>query len=423
MNHFEYRDGQLFAEDVAIADIAKAVGTPFYCYSTATLERHYNVFAGALADMGTRICYAVKANSNLAVIRTLAKLGAGADVVSEGELRRALAAGVAPENIVFSGVGKTREEMAYALSVGIGQFNIESEPELDALNEVARTLGVCATVALRVNPDVDANTHEKISTGRKEDKFGIDIDLAPAIYARAAAMDSVEPLGIAVHIGSQLTSLDPFRAAFTRVAALVGELRAAGLIVERVDLGGGLGIPYRGEEPPHPDAYAAVVRETTAGLEVELTVEPGRLLVGNAGILVTRVIFVKETATRRFVVVDAAMNDFLRPTLYNAEHNVVPVRQDNSSAWQPADVVGPVCETGDILAKAAPLPHLTSDDLLAIETAGAYGAVMASTYNTRLPVAEVMVNGDQFCVIRPRPDYEALISLDRMPAWLEDSNV
>ena len=421
MNHFEYRDGILFAEEVAVPDIAARVGTPFYCYSTATLRRHYRVFAGALADMGVRVCYAVKANSNLAVIRTLARLGAGADVVSEGELRRALAAGVAPGNIVFSGVGKTRGEMAYALAAGIDQFNVESEPELEALDAVARQRGARARIALRVNPDVDALTHHKIATGRKEDKFGIDIALAPALYARAARMQGVEPVGIAVHIGSQLTSLAPFRAAFARVAALVRELRAAGHTVRRLDLGGGLGIAYRDERPPHPDDYAAVLRETTAGLDVELTVEPGRLLVGNAGILVAAVIYVKDTAARRFVVIDAAMNDLIRPALYNAEHGVVPVRCANAAGERPADVVGPVCETGDILAKAVPLPHLSPGDLVAIETAGAYGAVMASTYNTRLPVAEVMVNGEEFCVVRPRPGYEALLSLDRMPEWLEDS--
>ncbi|MBT5047622.1 MAG: diaminopimelate decarboxylase [Rhodospirillaceae bacterium] len=418
MNHFDYRQGQLFAEDVAVSDIANAVGTPFYCYSTATLKRHYEVFAGALADMGTRVCYAVKANSNLAVIRTLADLGAGADVVSEGELRRALAAGISADNVVFSGVGKTRDEMRYALSVGIGQFNIESEPELQALDEVARDLNTQATIALRVNPDVDADTHDKIATGRKDDKFGIDIDVAPALYARAAAMDGIRPLGIAVHIGSQLTSLDPFRAAFSRVATLVGDLRGAGLIVERLDLGGGLGITYRDEEPPHPDAYAAVIRETVADLDLELTVEPGRLLVGNAGILVTRVIYVKDIPTRRFVVVDAAMNDFIRPTLYDAEHGVLPVDEQPGAPRQPADVVGPVCETGDVLAKDMALPDLAPDQLIAIQTAGAYGAVMASTYNTRLPIAEIMVNGGKFSVIRARPDYDSLLSLDHIPDWL-----
>lgn len=421
MNHFEYRDGQLFAEDVAVSEIAASVGTPFYCYSSATLTRHYTVFAKALAPVGARICYAVKANSNLAVIRTLADLGAGADVVSEGELRRALAAGVAPADVVFSGVGKTRAEMVYALSVGIGQFNVESEPELESLSDAAKARGTEAVVAFRVNPDVDANTHEKISTGRKEDKFGIDIDLAPALYERASRMPHIRPLGIAVHIGSQLTTLDPFRAAFNRVGDLIRELRSSGLTVKRLDLGGGLGITYRDEAPPDPDAYAAVVAETTAGLDVELTVEPGRLLVGNAGILVAGVIFDKKTAAKRFIVVDAAMNDFIRPTLYNADHRVIPVRAPGAgAALSSADVVGPVCETGDILAKEVPLPDLMPDDLLAIETAGAYGAVMSSTYNTRLPVAEIMVNADKFCVIRARPDYDALLSLDQMPIWLRD---
>jgi diaminopimelate decarboxylase len=421
MNHFEYRDGQLFAEDIAVSDIAEAVGTPFYCYSTATLTRHYEVFANALAPLGARICYAVKANSNLAVIRTLAKLGAGADVVSEGELRRALAAGISPAEVVFSGVGKTRAEMEYALSVGIGQFNIESEPELDSLSEAAAAMGKEAIVAFRVNPDVDANTHEKISTGRKEDKFGIDFTVAPDLYARAASMPGIRPLGLAVHIGSQLTSLDPFRAAFNRVAALIRDLRAKSLTVERLDLGGGLGITYLDEAPPHPDEYAEVIAETTAGLNVELTVEPGRLLVGNAGILVTAVIFDKPTATKRFVIVDAAMNDFIRPTLYSADHRVVPVlASTGKETGQVADVVGPVCETGDVLAREAALPALVAGDLLAIETAGAYGAVMSSSYNTRLPVAEILVNGDKFSVIRPRPDYEALLSLDHMPSWLRN---
>ncbi|MDC0033201.1 diaminopimelate decarboxylase [Alphaproteobacteria bacterium] len=419
MNHFEYRDGQLFAENVAISDMAAAIGTPFYCYSAATLTRHYQVFAGALATVGARVCYAVKANSNLAVIRTFAKLGAGADVVSEGELRRAIAAGIAPENVVFSGVGKTRSEMDYALSVSIGQFNIESEPELEILSDVAKARSTDAVVAFRVNPDVDANTHDKISTGRKDDKFGIDIDLAPALYARATQMPYIRPLGIAVHIGSQLTSLEPFRAAFIRASNLIRELRASGLTVERLDLGGGLGITYKDEIPPHPDDYAAMIGETTAGLDIDLTVEPGRLLVGNAGILVTAVIFDKVTAAKRFVVVDAAMNDFIRPTLYNADHRVIPVgARPNTDAFTLADVVGPVCETGDVLARNAALPDLSPNDYLAIETAGAYGAVMSSTYNTRLPIAEIMVKDANYCVIRPRPDYEALLSLDHMPEWL-----
>jgi len=420
MNHFEHRQGRLHAEDVAIADIARAVGTPFYCYSTATIERHYRVFAEALAGLDATICYAVKANDNVAVIRTLARLGAGADVVSEGELRRALAAGVPAAKIVFSGVGKTRAEMSFALAAGIGQFNVESEPELEALDEIAAAAGTRAAVALRVNPDVEAHTHEKIATGRKHDKFGIDIDSARRLYARASNMRGIEPVGLAVHIGSQLTSLVPFRAAFERVAGVVRELRAEGLAVRRLDLGGGLGIIYENESPPHPDDYARMVREVTAGLGVALVFEPGRLIVGNAGVLVTSVIYVKKTPERRFVIVDAAMNDFIRPTLYGARHRVTPVVQAPGAALHGSDVVGPVCETGDILAKDVKLPDLAPGDLLAIESTGAYGAVMASTYNTRLPVAEVMVNRDQFSVIRPRPEYRDLISLDRVPDWLGD---
>lgn len=420
MNHFGYRDGALFAEDVAIADIARDAGTPFYCYSTATLRRHYQVFAGAFAGLDALVCYAVKANSNLAVIRTLAELGAGADVVSEGELRRALAAGVPPARIVFSGVGKTRAEIAYALDAGIAQFNVESEPELEALDEMAQSRGLRAPVALRVNPDVDADTNDKIATGRKQDKFGIDIDAARPIYARAAAMAGIEIIGLAVHIGSQLTALGPFRDAFKCVVALAEALRGDGHVVRRLDLGGGLGIIYQDEEPPHPEAYAAMVRDVVGGLGVELIFEPGRLLVGNAGVLITRVIYVKQARARRFVIVDAAMNDFIRPALYGARHNVIPVSAaEAGDAGTPADVVGPVCETGDVLASQQKLPELAPGELLAIESAGAYGAVMSSTYNTRLPVAEVMVNGDQFCVVRPRPDYDAVLSLDRLPDWLD----
>jgi diaminopimelate decarboxylase len=423
MNHFEHRGGRLCAEDVAVADIARAVGTPFYCYASATIERHYRVFAEALSGLDATICYAVKANDNVAVIRTLARLGAGADVVSEGELRRALAAGVPPEKIVFSGVGKTRAEMAFALDAGIGQFNVESEPELDALDAVAATAGKRAAVALRVNPDVEAHTHEKIATGRRHDKFGIEIDAARRLYARAANLRGIEPVGLAVHIGSQLTTLAPFRAAFDRVAALVRELRAEGLTVRRLDLGGGLGIVYENESPPHPDDYARMVHEATDGLDVALVFEPGRLIVGNAGVLVTSVIYVKTTPERRFVIVDAAMNDFIRPTLYGARHRVTPVERVTGAALHRADVVGPVCETGDILARNVKLPELVPGDLLVIEGTGAYGAVMASTYNTRLPVAEVMVKGDQFSVIRPRPAYRDLISLDRVPEWLGESGL
>ena len=418
MNHFDYRDGRLFAEDVAIAEIAAAVGTPFYCYSTATLTRHYEVMAHALARVQGRICYAVKANSNQAVIRTLAKLGAGADVVSEGEARRAIAAGVPVADIVFSGVGKTRAEMRFAINAGIGQFNVESTGELAVLNEVAIELGQTATVVFRVNPDVDAQTHEKISTGRKEDKFGVDIDLAPELFQRATSMAGIDPVGLAVHIGSQLTTLDPFHEAFTRVAGMVETLRAAGHAVTRLDLGGGLGIVYDGEVPPEPDDYAAVVAETVGDLGVDLTFEPGRVLVGNAGILVTSVIQVKETATKRFVVVDAAMNDFIPPTLYDAVHAAAPVNENPGSDTQNAEIVGPVCETGDILASNVQLPVLAENDLLFLKSAGAYGAVMASSYNTRLPIPEIMVNHAEFSVIRPRPSFDELLSLDRMPDWL-----
>ncbi len=424
MNHFGYRDGRLYAEDVAIADIAEAVGTPFFCYSTATLRRHYEVFASALAPVGARICYAIKANSNIAVIRTLAELGAGGDVVSAGEMQRALAAGIAPSDIVFSGVGKTAAEIVQALETGIGQFNVESSGELDLIATLAAARRLDAPVVLRVNPDVDARTHDKISTGRKADKFGIDIDDAAALYARAATLKGVEPVGIAVHIGSQLTSLEPFRAAFLRVRDLIESLRAAGYTVSRLDLGGGLGIPYIDEAPPPPGDYGAMVAETVGDLGVELTVEPGRLLVGNAGILVTRIIRTKQTATKRFVIVDAAMNDFIRPTLYGAVHRVTPERQMQGDArLGPSEVVGPVCETGDTLASGAPLPDCADGELLAIESAGAYGAVMGSTYNTRPLTAEVLVNGDQYCVIRPRLGIDALISLDRMPDWLEHSDM
>ena len=418
MNHFEYRDGRLFAEDVAIAEIAATVGTPFYCYSTATLTRHYEAMAQALESVRGRICYAVKANSNQAVIRTLAKLGAGADVVSEGEARRALAAGIAPSEIVFSGVGKTRAEMQFAIEAGIGQFNVESVGELDVLNQVAVALNRTATVVFRVNPDVDAQTHDKISTGRKEDKFGVDIGLAPELFQRATEMQGIEPVGLAVHIGSQLTTLDPFREAFTRVANMVEELRAAGHSVTRLDLGGGLGIVYDGEEPPEPTEYAAVVAETVGYLGVELTFEPGRVLVGNAGILVTSVIQVKETATKRFVVVDAAMNDFIRPTLYDAVHAVAPAIESSGDDLRESEIVGPVCETGDILASNVRLPALAEYDLLYLKSAGAYGAVMASSYNTRLPIPEILVNHAEFSVIRPRPSFDELLSLDQMPDWL-----
>ena len=418
MSYFQYSDGQLFAEDVAITDIASNIGTPFYCYSTSALINQYETMANALTRVQGRICYAVKANSNQAVIRTFAKLGAGADVVSEGEVRRALAAGIPANKIVYSGVGKTREEIRFAISNDIGQFNIESVGELCILNEVAIELSKTATAVFRANPNVDAQTHEKISTGREEDKFGIDIDLIPDVFRHAATLPGIEPVGLAVHIGSQLTSLDPFEQAFSRVGLMVKTLRDAGYAVSRLDLGGGLGIVYDEENPPKPAAYAALVANTVGKLDVELTFEPGRVLVGNAGILVTSVIQIKETKTKRFVVVDAAMNDLIRPTLYDAFHAVAPVNENKGNNKQNAEIVGPVCETGDILAKNAQLPIMHENDLLFFRSAGAYGAVMASSYNSRLLIPEVMVNQKDFSVIRPRPSFDDLLSLDHLPKWL-----
>ena len=421
MSSFLYRNGALSAEDVALARIADDIGTPFYCYSTEALERNYRAFADALSGLPALICFALKANSNIAVVRTLARLGAGADVVSEGELRQALAAGIPAKKAVFSGIGKTRGEMAFALDVGIGQFNVESVPELAALSAVAVETGHTASVALRVNPDVDADTHHKIATGRSEDKFGIPIEDAGALYARGSGLPGIDMAGLAVHIGSQLTSLDPFRAAFRHVVTLTRELAGSGLPVRRLDLGGGLGIVYDSEEPPHPDAYAAMVREETAGLDCELVFEPGRLIAGNAGVLVTRVIYVKEGASRRFVIVDAAMNDLLRPSLYDAHHRVEPVAEPAADATLiPADVVGPICETGDVLASGRALPDLAEGDLLSVGSAGAYGAVMSSAYNTRPLAPEVLVRGDRYTVIRPRQTYDTLLGQDRMPDWLQD---
>lgn len=420
MDHFTYRSGTLHAEGVPLDAIAEAVGTPFYCYSTATLRRHFEVLRDAFAGIDALVCFAMKANSNLAVVRTLGELGAGADVVSEGELRRALAAGIPAERIVFSGVGKTRRELELAVDTGILQINVESEPELEALNEVARARGKRVRIALRVNPDVDANTHEKITTGRKENKFGIEWTRAHAVIRRASAMPGIEVTGVAVHIGSQLTDIAPFRDAFLRVRDLVVMLRTDGVALTRIDLGGGLGIPYADETPPSPAQYAAVVRETLGDLGLKMVLEPGRLLVGNAGILVTRVIYVKEGATRTFVIVDAAMNDLMRPALYDAHHAVVTVRQPDPGV-EPihADIVGPVCETGDTFARRRPLPPVESGDLLVLRTAGAYGATMASTYNSRLLVPEVMVNNDSFSVVRARPTYEEMLAMERLPEWME----
>ncbi|MEW9805611.1 diaminopimelate decarboxylase [Mesorhizobium sp. ZMM04-5] len=421
MNHFHYKDGVLHAEDVAIPDIAAAVGTPFYCYSTATLTRHYNVFAKAFAGLDSLVCYALKANSNQAVLRVLARLGAGADVVSEGELRRALAAGIPASKILFSGVGKTAREMDAALEAGILCFNVESEPELELLSMRATRLGLKAPVSLRINPDVDAKTHKKISTGKKENKFGIAWQRARTVYARAAELPGIRVTGIDMHIGSQITDLQPFDDAFALLAELVGTLKADGHAIEHVDLGGGLGIPYRtdNDPPPLPDAYAEIVRRRVAPLDLKVTFEPGRLIVGNAGILVSQVIYAKEGDAKNFLVVDAAMNDLIRPTLYDAFHDIRPVVEPAADAPRMvADVVGPVCETGDYLGLDRDLPKLAPGDLIAVGTAGAYGAVQSGTYNSRLLVPEVLVDGDRFHVIRPRGTYEQLIALDSVPDWL-----
>ena len=421
MRHFDYRDGALFAEDVDVSTLAARVGTPFYCYSTATIERHYRVFRDAFAGLPVTVCYAMKANSNQAVIRTLARCGAGMDIVSEGELRRALAAGVTPDRITFSGVGKTRDEIALALRAGIFCFNVESEPELVAISEVAQALGATADIALRVNPDVDAKTHAKISTGKSENKFGVPISRARAIYAHAASLPGIRVSGVDMHIGSQVTDLAPFENAFLLLAELVADLRADGHSIDHVDLGGGLGIPYRpGEDPDsyHPDRYADVVRRTVGHLDCRLIFEPGRLIVGNAGILVTRVIYVKRGENRTFVIVDAAMNDLIRPTLYDAHHEILPVRHDASLGVERADVVGPVCETGDYLALDREMPVTQPGDLLAIMSAGAYGAVQAGTYNSRLLIPEVLVRGADAAIVRARPSYDDLIGLDTIPAWL-----
>ena len=421
MDHFLYRDGVLHAEEVPLPEIAAAVGTPVYVYSAATLTRHYRVFEEALAGLPHLICYAMKANSNLAVLRLMASLGAGMDVVSEGEYRRAKAAGVPGERIVFSGVGKTRAEMRLALTGGIRQFNVESEPELIALNEVALSLGLRAPIAIRVNPDVDARTHAKIATGRSENKFGVPIARARAAYAEAAALPGIEVVGIDVHIGSQLTDLTPFAEAYRKVADLTAELRADGHDIRRLDLGGGLGIPYErsNSAPPLPIEYGAVIRDTLGHLGCEVEIEPGRLIAGNAGLLVSRVIYVKSGEERDFLILDAAMNDLVRPSMYGAHHDIVPVDEPAPGDLpHPYDVVGPVCETGDTFAKQRHLPVMQADDLVAFRSAGAYGAVMASEYNTRPLIPEVLVKGDQFAVIRARPTYDEMIKRDNIPVWL-----
>jgi diaminopimelate decarboxylase len=421
MDHFLYRDGILHAEDVAIPEIAATVGTPFYVYSAATLARHYHLFTEALSPLPHMVCFAIKSLSNIAVLKLIGDLGAGMDVVSGGEYRRARAAGVPGDRIVFSGVGKTREEMRLALTGGIRQFNVESEPELRALSEVAVSLGVVAPITIRVNPDVDARTHEKIATGKKENKFGIPIDRAPEVYAEAARLPGIDVVGIDVHIGSQLTELEPFEQAYLKVADLTRQLRAAGHNIRRLDLGGGLGIPYTrsNEAPPLPIEYGALIKRTVGDLGCEIEIEPGRLISGNAGLLVSSVIYVKNGEGRDFLILDAAMNDLARPSMYGAHHDIVPVIEPAVAVpSQPFDVVGPVCETGDTFAKARDLPVLAEGDLVAFRSAGAYGAVMASEYNTRPLVPEVLVKGDHFAVIRERPTFDEILNRDTIPVWL-----
>ncbi|WP_170391844.1 diaminopimelate decarboxylase [Ruegeria arenilitoris] len=421
MDHFLYRDGVLCAEDVPVAEIAAAVGTPFYVYSTATLLRHYNLFDEALAGTDHVVCYAMKAASNQAILRTLAQAGAGMDVVSGGEYLRAKAAGVPGEKIVFSGVGKTAEEIRIALTGGIRQFNVESEPEMEVINAVAQDLGVIAPITVRVNPDVDAKTHAKIATGKSENKFGIPIARAPEVYARAASLPGLKVVGIDVHIGSQLTDLEPFRLAYSKVAELTEQLRAQGHDIHRLDLGGGLGIPYArsNEAPPLPLEYGAMIKETLGHLGCEIEIEPGRLIAGNAGLMVSKVIYVKSGEGRDFLILDGAMNDLIRPAMYDAYHDIVPVIEPAPGVEQrPYDIVGPVCETGDTFAKQRAMPPLNPGDLVAFRSAGAYGAVMSSEYNTRPLIPEVLVNGDQFAVIRERPTFDEIINRDTIPEWL-----
>jgi diaminopimelate decarboxylase len=421
MNHFDYRNGVLHAEAVDLVALADAVGTPFYCYSTATLERHYRVFAGAFADVESLVCYSLKANSNQSVLRTLAKLGAGADVVSGGELKRARAAGVPPDKIVFSGVGKTEAELRAALAEDVLCINVESEPELELLSRLAVEMGRTARVSIRVNPDVDSGTHAKISTGKSENKFGVPLIHARAVYARAAKLPGIKVTGVDVHIGSQITDLGPLEAAFRILADFVTTLRADGHTISHVDFGGGLGIPYHHDQiaPPDPAAYSAMVKRVSHNLGCTLMFEPGRMIVGNAGILVARVIYLKQGAAKNFVVIDAAMNDLIRPTLYEAHHDILPVRLAEPDALKiVADVVGPVCEAGDYLALGRNMPEPQPGDLLALMTAGAYGAVQSGTYNTRALIPEVLVKDDQYAIVRPRIEVDALIAMDKVAPWL-----
>jgi diaminopimelate decarboxylase len=421
MDHFNYRNGQLYAEDVSVGDIAASVGTPFYVYSTATLVRHFQLFDDALDGMDHFICYAMKAASNQAILKTLGNLGAGMDVVSGGEYRRAIAAGIPPEKVVFSGVGKTLEEITLVLQNGIRQFNVESESELDHISSVASSMNKMAPIAIRINPDVDAQTHEKIATGKAENKFGIPISKAREIYARASQMPGIRIIGIDLHIGSQLTDLEPFEKAYQKVADLTQVLRSDGHTIKRLDLGGGLGIPYEKDKsaPPLPEEYGKMVKKVLGHLNCEIEIEPGRLIVGNAGILVSSVLCVKNGDNRNFLILDAAMNDLIRPAMYDAYHDIIPVKKrDPKLAETTYDVVGPVCETGDTFAKKRKMCELIENDLVAFRSAGAYGAVMSSEYNTRPLIPEVMVNKDEFAIIRNRPSYEEIIDRDIIPNWL-----
>lgn len=422
MHHFDYKNGVLHAEDVAINALADKIGTPFYCYSASTVRRHIQVFSQAFSGLDILVCYAIKANSNQAVLRLLANEGAGMDVVSGGELARAIAAGVPGNKITFSGVGKTADEIREALAVNIFCFNVESEAELEVISQIADQMGKWANISLRVNPDVDARTHVKISTGRAENKFGVALSRARAVYARAAKLPGLHVTGVDMHIGSQLTELEPFDEAFSLLAQLVTDLRQDGHEISHVDCGGGLGIPYHeGEDPEsfHPDRYAAIIRKHFANLDCKLVFEPGRLIVGNAGILITRVLYVKPGEDKNFIIVDAGMNDLIRPTLYDAWHDIIPVTIHSDRENITADIVGPVCETGDYLALDRVISKVKAQELLCVLTAGAYGAVQSGTYNTRPLIPEVMVDGDRFALIRPRPSITDLIALDRIPDWLE----
>ena len=418
MDHFEYRNGELYAEDISLRLIADEVGSPVYVYSTATLERHYQAFAKGVSGLNPLICFAVKANSNIAVIKTLARLGAGADVVSVGELKRAMAAGVPASKIIYSGVGKSEVDLRAALNAGVHQINAESEAELELLSKVAVDLGETAQVAIRINPNVDAKTHEKITTGKSENKFGVDIALARDVYGRVAKLPGLRVAGVALHIGSQLTDLKPYREAYAKAAEFVELLRSDGHNITQLDLGGGLGITYDAEIAPSPAEYGKMVKEIVGHLGCNISFEPGRLIAGNAGVLITQVIFIKEGINRKFCIIDAAMNDLIRPTLYNAYHDIVPVVEAPTGAEQlTMDIVGPICESGDYLAKGRKMAALSNGDLLAVRTAGAYAAVMASVYNSRPLVPEVLVHGDTFSVIRRRWTVEDMIALETFPEW------